>query len=73
MPRQSAFEIKTQDGVTLWTKLGQPDGGNNSPEVFPTNDHLIHALQEYLKIPHQPVNIPNSQFYAETGARIGVW
>jgi len=73
MPRQSAFEIKTQDGVTLWSKLEQPDGRNNSPDVFPTNHHLIKALQDYLKLPNTPVDIPRLKFYEDDNTRVGIW
>jgi len=73
MPRQSSFEVKTQDGTKLWSKLDQPDGRNNGPDVFPTNEQLTNALQDYLKLPRQPVILPKSKFYSETGARIGVW
>jgi len=73
MPRQSSFEVTTQDGIKLWSKLDQLDGRNNDPVVFPTNEQLTNALQDYLKLPRQPVTIPKSKFYSETGARIGVW
>jgi len=47
-PRLACFEIYTEDGFMLFSKLAQPNGMNNYPECFPTDAGLQKAMREYL-------------------------
>jgi len=48
-PRLASFEIYTEDGFLLFSKIAQPNGMNNYPECFPTSSGLQSKLREYLK------------------------
>eukprot|EP01125_Pyxidicula_operculata_P015187 TRINITY_DN5134_c0_g1_i1.p1 TRINITY_DN5134_c0_g1~~TRINITY_DN5134_c0_g1_i1.p1 ORF type:complete len:592 (-),score=164.93 TRINITY_DN5134_c0_g1_i1:107-1882(-) len=49
-PRLSAFELVLPDKRVIWSKLAQPDGMNNYPECFPTDQQIVLKLKEYF--PH---------------------
>jgi hypothetical protein len=72
MPRLSAFEVFTEDGVELWSKLSKPSGRNNYPEVFPTAAHLISMYNKYLGTSQQATTIDRASIYS-LGTRVGVW
>lgn len=46
-PRLAAFEIYTEDGFLIFSKLAQPNGMNNFPECFPTGKLLKNKMREY--------------------------
>jgi putative iron-dependent peroxidase len=50
-PRLASFEISTEDGELLFSKLALPDGMNNYPHCFPTSAGLKTKLYKYLKQP----------------------
>jgi len=50
-PRLAAFEIYTEDGYLIFSKLSLPNGMNNYPECFPTGALIIQKLRDYLKLP----------------------
>jgi selT/selW/selH-like putative selenoprotein len=51
MPRLASFEIYLEDGTVIWSKLAQPNGMNNYPECWPTNQYLVHRMRELLNRP----------------------
>jgi len=53
-PRLAAFEIYTEDGFILFSKISLPNGMNNYPECFPTGAHLIQKLREYQHLEPLP-------------------
>jgi len=48
MPRLASFELYMEDGTVIWSKLAQPNGMNNYPECWPTNQYLIQRMREIL-------------------------
>jgi len=74
MPRLAAFEVTTEDGAVLWSKLAQPDGMNNFPRVFPTTDGVIKAYQDNGGISKEKdiVTPAKAAIYKE-GTRVGIW
>jgi len=48
-PRLSAYEVTIEDGPLLWSKLAQPNGKNNYPEVFPKIEHLVKLVKDHMK------------------------
>ena len=78
MPRLSAFEIVTEDGHVLWSKLSQPDGRQNYPTVFPSIKQLIEAFGKYLGYSAEKIQalIEHSAQLDEAKnlqTRMGVW
>jgi len=73
-PRQSAFEVTTEKGAILWTKLDHPsgDGRNNYPHCFPTNEQILEAVEKHLGLKYEG-EIPKSLIYTEACTRVGVW
>eukprot|EP01080_Neovahlkampfia_damariscottae_P008577 gene8577-402_t len=71
-PRLSAYEVKIQNGPTLWSKLSQKDGRNNYPHVFPKNEDLINGMKKYLRVKEIEVKIKKPKIYSH-GTRTGVW
>jgi hypothetical protein len=49
-PRLAAFELTTEDGFLLFSKIALPDGMNNYPHCFPTSAALKCKIAEYLKL-----------------------
>jgi len=49
-PRLAAFELYTEDGKLLFSKLALKDGMNNFPHCFPTNQQLVEKVKEVLNI-----------------------
>jgi len=37
-----------EDGTVIWSKLAQPNGMNNYPECWPTNQYLVNKMREIL-------------------------
>jgi len=80
MPELSAFEVTTEDGKILWSKLSQPNGRNNIPSVFPTNEILIENYGKYLlfsedKIKEliQVLKNLNLEEFKNLQTRVGIW
>jgi len=48
MPRLASFELYMEDGTVIWSKLAQPNGMNNYPECWPTNQYLVKKMREIL-------------------------
>jgi len=46
-PRLASFELSTEDGFLLFSKLSLRDGMNNYPHCFPTAAKLKAKLREY--------------------------
>jgi Dyp-type peroxidase family len=51
LPRLSAFEITTEEGEVLWSKLSHPDGRTNYAHVFPDKKIVCERVRNYLGLP----------------------
>jgi putative iron-dependent peroxidase len=67
-PRLAAFEIYTENGFLIFSKLSLPNGMNNYPECFPTGALLIGKMREYLNL--EPLN---KEDYSEEDKKPIVW
>jgi len=50
IPRVASFEIYTEDGKLIWSKLAQVNGMNNYPECFPTNQKIVQEMKQILDL-----------------------
>jgi len=73
LPRLSAFEVTTEDGTVLWSKLNQAEGKHNIPSAFPTDEYLVEALQKLLGLELSPVVVAKAAIYKEGNTVVGVW
>jgi len=67
-PRLAAFEIYTDDGFLIFSKLSQPNGMNNYPECFPTGALIIEKMREYLQLAP-----PNEEDISDDDRKPIVW
>lgn len=74
-PRLSAYEVSIENGPLLWSKLSQPNGKNNYPEVFPKSEILVKGIKEFMfekhKIEIKEINLPETKIEKHT--RVGIW
>jgi hypothetical protein len=61
MPRLASFELYLEDSTVIWSKLALPDGMNNYPHCWPTNQFLVQKMREILNQPdlQSPYDQPN--------------
>mmetsp|Transcript_2041 Transcript_2041/g.2678 ORF Transcript_2041/g.2678 Transcript_2041/m.2678 type:complete len:576 (+) Transcript_2041:319-2046(+) len=48
IPRLACFEIVMEDGTVIFSKRALPDGMNNYPWCFPSDEELILKLRKYF-------------------------
>lgn len=74
MPRLAAFEITLEDGTVLWSKASCPDGHNNYPHVFPTNEQLAQAARRHIAgLEGTDSSLEQPAIYRDKKTRVGVW
>lgn len=74
-PRLSAYEVSIENGPLLWSKLSQPNGRNNYPEVFPKNETLVKGIKEFMLEKHKiEIKDPKlEETKIEHHTRVGIW
>lgn len=74
MPRLAAFEITLEDGTVLWSKASCPDGHNNYPHAFPTNEQLAQAARRHIAgLEGTDSSLEQPAIYRDKKTRVGVW
>jgi len=48
IPRLACFEISLEDGTSLFSKRALPDGMNNFPWCFPSDEELVLKLHRHF-------------------------